>query len=90
MCRDTKSDVGIGFHWLESKTDWQSVFFANMVRVKEALRVLEEFFKLFDSSTGEKFKMLRFEVYDAEKKIVKRSKALSNRKHYSLPKTIAC
>lgn len=88
--RNVKTDVGTDFYWLEKKKDWQSIFFANMQRVKESLRVLEEFFRLFDNRTGKKFKDLRFKVYDAEKKIIAKSKTLSNRKHHSHPKTIIC
>lgn len=66
--RDTKKDCATGFCDLEKKTDWQSIFFANIQRVKEALRVLEEFFKLFDEKSCEGFKTLRFKVYETEKK----------------------
>lgn len=78
--RSTKTDVGTDYSWLEKRGDWQSVFFANLQRVKESLRVLEEFFKLFDKKTGKKFKALRFEVYEFEKRVIERSKALSNSK----------
>jgi len=88
--RNTKADVGTDFSWLEEREDWQSVFYANLQRVKESLRVLEEFFKLFDNKTGEKFKILRFEVYEFEKKVVKRSKALSDSKSYPQPRSINC
>lgn len=88
--RNVKKDVGRDFHWLEKKRDWQSIFFANMQRVKESLRVLEEFFRLLDTKAGKNFKDLRFKVYDAEKKIIAKSKTLSNRKHYPQPKTIIC
>lgn len=88
--RNVKKDVGRDFHWLEKKRDWQSIFFANMQRAKESLRVLEEFFRLLDTKTGKNFKDLRFKVYDAEKKIIAKSKTLSNRKHYPQPKTIIC
>lgn len=48
------------------------IFNANMERVKEGLRVLEEFFKLIDKKTSRKCSALRFEIYDIEKKAVER------------------
>jgi len=88
--RDTGADVGADFSWLERKSDWQSIFFANMQRTKESMRVLEEFFKLFDNRTGKRFKDLRFRVYALEKKVTSRSKALSDSKHHRQAETIAC
>jgi len=66
--RDVKRDCGKSFCKLEKKDDWQSIFFANIQRAKEALRVLEEFFKLIDDKSCEKFKALRFKVYEQEKR----------------------
>jgi hypothetical protein len=83
--RDIRQDVGTAFSHLERKSDWQSIFFANLQRTKESLRVLEEFFKLFDNKTGERFKALRFEVYDFEKKITKKCKAISDTKRKQEP-----
>ena len=45
------------------------VFAANAKRAQEALRVLEEFSKLFDPSSGKSFKEMRFKIYDLEKQI---------------------
>jgi len=70
--RDIKKDCGKSFCVLEKKDDWQSIFFANIQRTKEALRVLEEFFKLFDDKSCEKFKTLRFKVYEQEKRFAGR------------------
>ena len=44
------------------------IFGANIERVKESLRVLEEFFKLIDKKDSAKFTKLRFKVYEIEKK----------------------
>jgi len=41
QARDIKKDCGKSFCVLEKKDDWQSIFFANIHRTKEALRVLE-------------------------------------------------
>lgn len=48
------------------------IFAANIERVKESLRVLEEFFKLIDTKSSSKFCGLRFDVYTIEKKAMKR------------------
>lgn len=50
------------------------IFSANIERVKESLRVLEEFFKMTDKRSAVKFSELRFRVYDIEKKVVKKLK----------------
>ena len=70
--RDIEKDYGKGFCVLEKKGDWQSIFFANIQRTKEALRVLEEFFKLFDDKSCKRFKALRFKAYEQEKRFAGR------------------
>lgn len=65
--RNVEADCGKEFSLLERKTDLKSVFFANIQRTKESLRVLEEFFKLVDQKAAEKFKRLRFKIYQLEK-----------------------
>ena len=47
------------------------LFLANTQRGKESLRVLEEVLKLFDQKLSEKFKKLRFKLYEIEKAAVK-------------------
>lgn len=70
--RDIRNDCARAFCALEKKSDWQSVFFANAQRAKEALRVLEEFFKLVDNESCAKFKALRFKLYEQEKRLAER------------------
>ncbi len=48
------------------------IFSANIERVKESIRVLEEFFKLIDIDLSAKLSKLRFKTYDIEKRVVKR------------------
>lgn len=45
------------------------IFMANVKRVQEALRVLEEFSKLINPRSGKALKDIRFKVYDLEKRI---------------------
>ena len=47
------------------------LFLANTQRGKESLRVLEEVLKLFDQNLSQKFKKLRFRLYEIEKTAVK-------------------
>lgn len=70
--RDVKSDCLTEICDLENKSDWQSIFFANIQRTKEALRVLEEFSKLSEEKMSRGFKGLRFKIYEQEKKITEK------------------
>ncbi|MDD5072963.1 MAG: thiamine-phosphate pyrophosphorylase [Candidatus Omnitrophica bacterium] len=71
--RDTDGDVGRGRQAIERKrTGWKEISIANMERVKESLRVLEEFSKLIDGKIADRFKRLRFKAYNAEKRLVSR------------------
>jgi thiamine-phosphate pyrophosphorylase len=48
------------------------VFYANSQRVKESIRVLEEFGKLVDPGCASELKRLRYRFYALEKNIAKR------------------
>ena len=47
------------------------VYFANAQRVKESIRVLEEFAKLVNVTQAQKLKTLRYQCYELERTIVK-------------------
>ncbi len=67
--RDVAGDVGRPTTLSESKRDnVEDIFYANTQRVKESLRVLEEFAKLKSAALAERFKLLRYKVYELEKK----------------------
>lgn len=70
--RDSANDVGrvpaIGPDM--KRSDPADIFAANMQRVKESLRVLEEVSKLTDEAMAAKFQRLRFRTYDVEKRSV--------------------
>jgi hypothetical protein len=71
--RDVEKDFGK--EWTESKRkNLREIFFANFARVKESVRVLEEFVKLFSPSDGKKIKALRFRVYKLEKELFEKNK----------------
>jgi len=66
------SDVGKEVYGKELKrTGLNDIFFANIQRVKESIRVLEEFSKLIDTKSALKFKTIRYEIYSLEKKVVR-------------------
>lgn len=71
--RDSGRDVGRhSCHKEEmNRLEYSDIFSANIQRVKESLRVLEEFFKLIDKKSSAKFTDLRFKVYEIEKKALK-------------------
>jgi thiamine-phosphate pyrophosphorylase len=68
-CRDSSRDPGRTIHTKREFTrrSPRDILMANMRRVGEALRVLEEFSKLCDASASRRFKQLRFRFYDVEK-----------------------
>ncbi len=67
--RNSQQDPGRRIHGGRefSRTSLGDILNANLHRVGEALRVLEEFFKLFDVRAARKFKDLRYDFYDVEK-----------------------
>jgi hypothetical protein len=72
--RDVKGDVGRPSTTSEFKrSDISAVFSANMQRVKESLRVLEEISKLLSPKAAEGFKNLRYQAYVIEQKAIKAS-----------------
>jgi len=67
--RNVKRDVGKKSTLREkSRKNIRDVFRANTERVKESLRVLEEITKLFDKKMSQRFKRMRFRLYEFEKK----------------------
>lgn len=71
--RDILKDVGR--QTVKSETKRSSVgdlLYANSQRVKESLRVLEEFAKLVNIKAAERLKRLRYAVYELEKEVLGR------------------
>lgn len=50
-----------------SRSDLTSIQLSNIKRAQESARVLEESLKLIDASEAEKFKQIRYALYDVEK-----------------------
>ena len=72
--RDSQKDVGAKGMGREEKKrgKLKGIVEANLKRSEEALRVLEEFGKLVKGESGEKFKRVRFKIYELESKMINR------------------
>ena len=60
------------------RNNYRDIFLANIQRVKESLRVLEEFSKLRNAKTAAGFKKIRYGIYDIEKKVAEKIASLSH------------
>jgi len=68
--RSALTDIGKNIYMRELKRNGiEDIFFANMQRVKESLRVLEEFSKLKNRTVALEFKDMRYQIYNIEKNI---------------------
>ena len=77
--RRTQADVGRWNSCGETQRgNCKDIFWANIQRVKESLRVLEEFSKLIDVKVALDFKQLRYKIYEIEKASFKKISSLSN------------
>lgn len=76
--RDVENDVGrrMRFKSEMKRVNPTDIFYANLERAKESLRVLEEFFKLIDKKNSNRLKASRYRIYDIEKKSIKRISSL--------------
>ena len=71
--RDIARDVGRKSTRLEFKRkNIKDVFYANSQRVKESIRVLEEFTKLTHQKKAEGFKKIRYKVYSLESDVAEK------------------
>lgn len=71
--RDIAGDVGRRSSETEFKRRGaMDIYYANSQRVKESIRVLEEFAKLRNKQIAGKLKKLRYRVYALEKNVIER------------------
>ncbi len=78
LSRGLGKDIGKSFDSLEAKRkNCPQILYINLQRVKESLRVLEEFFKIFLPSKVSEIKKIRYRVYSLEEKAVKKCLAKS-------------
>lgn len=63
--RDTEADPGtaLSHPQEQQRTDLQAVLQVNLCRIQEALRVLEEYGKVYNTQMGEACKQMRYRVY---------------------------
>lgn len=79
--RKSQQDVGKKIYLGELKRkNLSDVFCANIQRVKESIRVLEEFTKLINIKFAVKFKKVRYDIYEIEKKVAEKILSLCNRR----------
>lgn len=70
--RDSNNDIGKKPDLLEKRRkNTTDIFLSNFQRAKEAVRVLEEFFKLINTKISDRFKKIRFRIYSLEKETSK-------------------
>ncbi|MEL4894151.1 thiamine phosphate synthase [Crocosphaera sp. Alani8] len=72
LARDTPNDPGthLSHSQEENRESIEQLLQANLCRVQEALRVLEEYGKLYDSNMGNAFKKIRYQVYTLESELL--------------------
>lgn len=71
--RSVQEDVGRSLCAKElNRESLQDIFFANIQRSKESVRVLEEFSKLININSSLKFKKIRYKIYALEKKVARK------------------
>ena len=75
--RRAQEDVGrLNYRGELKRSNCKDIFWANIQRTKESLRVLEEFSKLLDTRVAIGFKQLRYKVYEIEKESFKKISSL--------------
>lgn len=74
--RNSADDIGKKFSYGLKRCSFKNIFMANSQRVKEGLRAIEEFSKLFDMRLSKDIQHLRFQYYELEKKTIKRFPSL--------------
>lgn len=71
--RNSLKDVGKNIYINELKRkNTRDILLANIQRVKESIRVLEEFSKIINLKSAILFKRMRYQVYGIEKEIIKK------------------
>jgi thiamine-phosphate pyrophosphorylase len=72
--RNSLEDIGRNIHHPNElkRKNYTDIFLANMQRIKESIRVLEEFSKLIDTDIALQFKKIRYSAYELEKKILRK------------------
>ncbi|MEB3338784.1 MAG: thiamine phosphate synthase [Leptolyngbyaceae bacterium] len=76
LARDTPGDVGteLTHPQEQERSSIEQVLQVNICRVEEALRVLEEYGKLYNPAMGSAFKQMRYRVYALESTLLNRQR----------------
>lgn len=76
IARDTPNDPGTALTHPqeETRSSIDHLLQANLCRIQEALRVLEEYGKLYQPQMGIAFKNMRYQVYSLESNLVKQTR----------------
>ncbi len=74
--RDTPNDLGtnLSHPQEEERKSLEGLLQANFCRIQEALRVLEEYAKLYDGQFARQMKQLRYQVYSLESNLMGKSR----------------
>lgn len=72
LARDTQGDIGtnLSHPQEEERSSIEQILQANLCRTQEAMRVLEEYGKLYQQGMGEAFKQMRYQVYILESNLL--------------------
>jgi hypothetical protein len=88
--RDSKKDLGKGVDIFEvRRKDIYQIFYVNLQRAKESLRVLEEFFKILDVNKVSQIKKSRYGLYDLERDALKKWGVFAISDKKKLPRKIS-
>lgn len=71
LARDSHTDAGRTIKE-GPRSSTSGVLAANIRRAEEAVRVLEEYSKVFSAQAGPKFKKIRYALYSEEKNILRK------------------
>lgn len=82
LSRDTENDPGVDLSHPkeETKNSIEELLQANLCRIQESLRVLEEYGKLYHGEMGKSFKKIRYKVYILESSLMRYSNCEKLRK----------
>ncbi|HIE35753.1 MAG TPA: thiamine-phosphate pyrophosphorylase [Candidatus Omnitrophica bacterium] len=79
LSRDSNKDLGKNVDVLElRRKNCLDILYVNLQRVKESLRVLEEFFKIVSLKKVNNIKKIRYKLYDLEREITQWRTSLRN------------
>lgn len=70
--RNSTGDIGKILSYAKYKRDVRDIFFANIQRAKESVRVLEELSRVQNTNLSRRIRTIRFRLYHLEKMVYER------------------